>query len=118
MLDRMKDQGFITTAQASEFKQQAVPTERAVMSKGVAPYFVEHVRRELDDRFGSQLYSAGVADLHDAQRRHAEVGQPRDGSGMDSNRRAPRLPSRPILGLFGLDEPRSVRVAPTSKALS
>ncbi len=60
VLDRMTDQGYITTAQAAEFKQAPVPTERAVLSKGVAPYFVEHVRRELDDRFGSQLYTAGL----------------------------------------------------------
>ncbi len=60
VLDRMTDQRFITASQAAEFKQLSVPTERAVQSKGVAPYFVEHVRRELDDRFGSQLYRAGL----------------------------------------------------------
>lgn len=60
VLDRMLDQGYITPAQATEFKGLPVPTERAVLTKGVAPYFVEHVRRELDDRFGSQLYTAGL----------------------------------------------------------
>ena len=60
VLDRMAGERFISEAEAEEFKQHPVPTERAVLDKGVAPYFVEFVRQELDDRFGNQLYTAGL----------------------------------------------------------
>jgi len=60
VLERMADQSYLSRADAEAFKLEPVPMERATLSKGVAPYFVEHVRRELDDRFGSQLYTAGL----------------------------------------------------------
>ncbi len=60
VLDRMAEQRYITRDQAEAYKLDPVPTERAELDKGVAPYFVEFVRQELDDRFGSQLYTAGL----------------------------------------------------------
>jgi 1A family penicillin-binding protein len=60
VLERMADQGYLTEAEAKEFKGYPVPTARASLNKGVAPYFVEWVRGQLDDRFGEQLYTAGL----------------------------------------------------------
>ena len=59
VLRRMRDQGMISGSQYDEFAAEPVPTERADVNEGVAPYFVEHVRQILDDRFGGQLYRAG-----------------------------------------------------------
>ncbi len=59
VLRRMRDQDMITPTQFEELSATPVPTERAQAHDGIAPYFVEHVRQILDDRFGGQLYRAG-----------------------------------------------------------
>ncbi len=60
VLDLMADQDYLTEAEATRWKQEPVPEERAELGAGdTAPYFVEWVRRILDDRFGSGLYSEG-----------------------------------------------------------
>lgn len=59
VMRRMRDQNMISDSQYEEFAAEGVPTERAEVNDGVAPYFVEHVRQILEDRFGGQLYRAG-----------------------------------------------------------
>ncbi|MFO7893611.1 MAG: PBP1A family penicillin-binding protein [Longimicrobiales bacterium] len=60
VLSLMADQGYLTPAEASRWRSEPVPTARAELGAGeTAPYFVEWVRRLLDERFGSDLYSEG-----------------------------------------------------------
>lgn len=60
VLQLMADQGYLPEADVERYKQEPVPTMRAELDKGIAPYFVEWVRGQLDDRFGVQLYTAGL----------------------------------------------------------
>lgn len=60
VLDRMVEQGFITGAEAAEAKQAKLGLRRGPVDTGNrAPYFVEAVRRELEERFGEALYTGG-----------------------------------------------------------
>ena len=60
VLSLMADQGYLTEAEAARWRAEPVPTARGELeSDATAPYFVEWVRRTLDDRFGSDLYSEG-----------------------------------------------------------
>jgi 1A family penicillin-binding protein len=60
VLDLMVKQGYLTREEGDLWKQTPVPTQRANPEEGtLAPYFVEWVRGILDDRFGSDLYTAG-----------------------------------------------------------
>ncbi len=56
----MRDAGLISPAEASE--AQAYPLRLATRTQAgeVAPYFVEWVREQLDDKFGKQLYEQGL----------------------------------------------------------
>ncbi len=60
VLSVMARQGYITAAEAEAAKAFPLP-ERRARTEGnlVAPYFVEWVRRLLDERFGDDLYRAG-----------------------------------------------------------
>ncbi len=60
VLDRMADQGFLTRVEADRWQAEPLPTERPDGTTGVAPYFEEWVRQILDDRFGGQVYTAGL----------------------------------------------------------
>jgi penicillin-binding protein 1A len=59
VLDLMRQQGYITAAQAEEAK--AYPLALAARSDygDVAPYFVEWIRQQLDNTFGRDLYEKG-----------------------------------------------------------
>ncbi|MEX0856252.1 MAG: PBP1A family penicillin-binding protein [Gemmatimonadota bacterium] len=59
VLDRMASEGFLSESEAEEWKTFPLPTERARVSEGSAPYLVEFVRQEVQARFGNQLYTAG-----------------------------------------------------------
>jgi penicillin-binding protein 1A len=60
VLALMADQGYLTDADAERWQQAPLPESRAqVGASGTAPYFVEWVRRILEDRFGTDLYSRG-----------------------------------------------------------
>lgn len=59
VLDAMADAGVISESEATAAKQQ--PLALAPPGGALnAPYFVEHVRRELEDRFGELLYTGGL----------------------------------------------------------
>ncbi len=60
VLSIMADQRVITDQEAARWKQEPVPTETKGLDEGsFAPYFVEWVRKILDDRYGSDLYQEG-----------------------------------------------------------
>ncbi|HET7276030.1 MAG TPA: PBP1A family penicillin-binding protein [Longimicrobiaceae bacterium] len=59
VLDAMAEMGVITEAEAIAAKRE--PLDLAPPGGALnAPYFVEHVRRELEDRFGDLLYTGGL----------------------------------------------------------
>lgn len=60
VLELMAQQNYLTREEAERWKQEDVPRERARSVDDTAPYFVEWVRRILDDRFGARLYTAGL----------------------------------------------------------
>ena len=60
VLSRMAEQNFISEEDAAKYSEMPIPTERALSSNTIAPYFEEWVRQILDDRFGSKLYTSGL----------------------------------------------------------
>src|SRR5690606_9690441 len=61
VLDLMADQGYLTRAEAEQWKREPVPTEPSGRDEGqLAPYFVEWVRDMLDDRYGYDIYRRGL----------------------------------------------------------
>jgi penicillin-binding protein 1A len=62
-LTRMADAGFITPAEAEAARQRPIRTAGLpASSTGVAPFFVEEVRKDLEARYGAQqLYENGLA---------------------------------------------------------
>lgn len=60
VLNRMADQGYITDAEAQQWKAYPIPTEQPGDSAtSIAPYFEEWVRQILDSRFGDAIYRNG-----------------------------------------------------------
>lgn len=56
----MARQGFIPEADVERWRAVPIPeTEHTIEDNNIAPYFVEMVRRELDTRYGSDLYRRG-----------------------------------------------------------
>jgi penicillin-binding protein 1A len=61
-LQRMADSGFITQAQADEAKAKPIVTTGRPSNESDAPFFVEEVRKHLEDQYGvKQLYENGLA---------------------------------------------------------
>ena len=62
VIDRMKDEGFITEAQATQAKAEPIrAVKRGVSDTVNAPYFAEEVRRTLYARYGDKaLYQGGL----------------------------------------------------------
>jgi penicillin-binding protein 1A len=62
-LGRMAEVGFITDAQAAEAMKKPIVTRGEVGGpQTVAPYFIEEVRKELEQRYGAkQLYENGLS---------------------------------------------------------
>jgi penicillin-binding protein 1A len=56
----MRDAKVITAAQANEAQAYPLRLATRVESGDVAPYFVEWIRQQLDDKFGRQLYEQGL----------------------------------------------------------
>jgi penicillin-binding protein 1A len=63
VLQRMADEGYITQAQADEAKQRPIITRgQPNQAPGLAPYFVEEVRKHLESQYGAKvLYEDGLA---------------------------------------------------------
>ncbi len=60
VLDVMAREGFLTEDETALWKAEPVPLESAGRPRTRAPYFVEWVRRILNDRFGAKLYTDGL----------------------------------------------------------
>ena len=65
VLDRMVEEGFVTRDQAKDALDEKIVVQRQdAPISSVAPYFVEHVRRLLEQRYGSSApYQLGL-DVH------------------------------------------------------
>ena len=63
VLNRMADEGFITNVEAEAAKQRPIVVNgTGTNERGVAPYFVEEVRKQLEARYGAKrLYESGLA---------------------------------------------------------
>ena len=62
-LQRMADEGFIPQANADAAKQQPVVVHgQPQPARSIAPYFVEEVRKHLEERYGARrLYETGLS---------------------------------------------------------
>jgi len=60
IIELMRQEGVISDADASLARAYPLQLARKSESGDVAPYFVEWVRRQLDERFGRQLYEQGL----------------------------------------------------------
>ena len=56
----MRDAGEISAAEASEAQAYPLRLATRVDAGETAPYFVEWIRQQLDDKFGKQLYEQGL----------------------------------------------------------
>jgi penicillin-binding protein 1A len=61
-LDRMADNGYISAAQAAAAKKRPIIVRgQPTPAPSIAPYFLETVRQQLEDRYGSKaLYESGL----------------------------------------------------------
>jgi penicillin-binding protein 1A len=60
VIDLMQEANIVDPAQASEAKAYPLRLAPKVEAGEVAPYFVEWIRQQLDDKFGKQLYEQGL----------------------------------------------------------
>src|SRR5918992_2831164 len=60
VIELMRRQGVISDAEASLAKAYPLELASKTDAGDVAPYFVEWVRQQLDERFGAQLYREGL----------------------------------------------------------
>ena len=60
VLDLMREQGYLTYQQAEEAKAYPLTLSTRADYGDVAPYFVEWVRQQMDDKFGRDLYEKGL----------------------------------------------------------
>jgi penicillin-binding protein 1A len=60
VLELMRRNGAISNADASLARAYPLTLARKTESGDIAPYFVEWVRKQLDDQFGRQLYEQGL----------------------------------------------------------
>jgi penicillin-binding protein 1A len=59
VLKRMQTEGHITAAQAKAALNAPVTLNPFFKERGIAPHFVDYIRRELDPRFGAVLLTRG-----------------------------------------------------------
>ena len=61
VLALMADQGYLTEEEAKKWQQAPLPdSPRGADESRLAPYFVEWIRIQLDDRWGGDLYKEGL----------------------------------------------------------
>jgi penicillin-binding protein 1A len=102
VIDRMAEEHFITGEEAAEAKDRPLVLQgQPTPDRSIAPYFVEEVRKGLEQKFGAKaLYEAGLrvqttldADLQEAANVAVERGLRR----LDKRRGGYRKPARNIL---------------------
>lgn len=64
VLRRMREEDFITEQEEQEAKEQPMQLQRRSAGTTLAPYFVEEVRRYLQERYGSQRIYRGGLQVH------------------------------------------------------
>ncbi len=76
VLQRMADERYITQAQADEAKQKLIVTRgQPNQAPGVAPFFVEEVRKHLERQYGAKvLYENGLSVTTTLDARLQELG--------------------------------------------
>ncbi|MGH7752887.1 MAG: transglycosylase domain-containing protein, partial [Gemmatimonadales bacterium] len=60
VLNLMRDQGYLSAEEAEYWKAYPLALSGRTDYRDLAPYFVEWVRRQLDARFGRDLYERGM----------------------------------------------------------
>jgi penicillin-binding protein 1A len=102
VLPRMVEEGFITKEQAQEAAARPLVVQGApVPDRSIAPYFIEEVRKHLEEKYGADsLYQAGLrvqttldADLQQAANVAIDQGLRR----IDKRRNGYRRPARNVL---------------------
>ena len=62
VLQQMADNGYITQKQADEAKAKPIVLAPQAKANSVAPYFLEYVRKQLEERYGAKrLYENGLS---------------------------------------------------------
>jgi penicillin-binding protein 1A len=76
VLQRMADERYITQAQADAAKQKPIVTRgQPTQPPGIAPFFVEEVRKHLERQYGAKvLYEKGLAVTTTLDARLQEIG--------------------------------------------
>ena len=94
VLQRMADEQYISYAEAEAARKKPIVVRGRLQPAGsVAPYFVEEVRKRLEQRYGAKaLYESGLAVTTTLDVAHAAVGEPGDRSRAPAHRQAARLP--------------------------
>jgi penicillin-binding protein 1A len=102
VLERMADEGFVSREEADAAKQRPIVTKgQATPDRSIAPYFVEDIRKMLEQKYGADaLYQAGLrvqttldADLQQAANLAVDRGLRR----IDKRRSTYRKPARNIV---------------------
>lgn len=102
VLDRMAEEGYLDAASAREAEERPLVLQgQPTPERSVAPYFVEDIRKGLEQRFGAKaLYEAGLsvqttldAELQDAANLAVDRGLRR----IDKRRNGFRRPARNVL---------------------
>jgi penicillin-binding protein 1A len=101
VLRRMAEEGFITSAQAREAAERPLVLKgQPTPERSMAPYFVEDIRKHLENRYGADaLYQAGftVQTTLDAGLQQAANAAVDSGLRAIDKRRGYRKPSRNVL---------------------
>jgi penicillin-binding protein 1A len=102
VLQRMADEGFITPEEAEAAAARPLVVHgQATPDRSIAPYFVEEIRKDLEEKFtADELYQAGFqvrttldAELQEAANRALDQGLRR----IDKRRSGYRKPARNVL---------------------
>jgi penicillin-binding protein 1A len=102
VIERMQDEGYLTAEQAEAAAERPIVLRgRSAGDLSIAPYFVEDIRKTLEDKYGAKaLYEAGLrvqttldADLQQA----ANVAIDRGLRRIDKRRTGYRRPARNVL---------------------
>lgn len=107
VLNRMVAMGVISDMQAEEAKKAPLPYQLATKTVGRAPYFVEYVRQQVEERFGSSiLYSGGLniyTSINDDLQNYAEQAVQSGLSKIETRTRKLVSSQRPQSALLAID---------------
>ncbi len=107
VLNRMVAMGVISTEQAEEAKKAPLPIQVASKTVSRAPYFVEYVRQQVEERFGSSiLYSGGLniyTSINDDLQAYAEQAVQSGLLNIETQNGKPRTSQRLQSALLAID---------------